>query len=72
MCAVNTVLAVSLNWVQRIVLEPKSEDKEDCIMRSFMFLFSKYYKGGELLEDGKGRNCSMCEEDKKGVKGFGW
>jgi hypothetical protein len=29
--AVYTVLAVSLNWVLRIILEPKREDREDYI-----------------------------------------
>jgi hypothetical protein len=67
--AVYILLTVSLNWVLRIILKHKREDREDCIM---IFFFSKYYKGGEVLEDGKGRNCNMCKEDKKGMKSFGW
>jgi len=34
--AVYILLTVSLNWVLRIILEHKREDRKDCIMRSFM------------------------------------
>jgi hypothetical protein len=43
----------------------------DCIMRSFIACFTKYYWNDELKEDEVGRACSTCGRYVKYIQNFG-
>jgi len=62
-------LRVFENRVLRRIFRPRREEVvggwKDCILRSFITHFTKYYWDGQVKEDEMGRACIIHRRDEK-------